>query len=50
MDRPKASFRLCEMVVAHLDRIPGEAEVMGLDITRLREAARDTRNHANDAL
>lgn len=46
MQRPRATRRLCEMVRAHLDRLPQVEAVMGVRVADIREAVAVTEAQA----
>ena len=43
MERPRAAWRLCEMVEAHLGRCPADRETLGLDPDDILQLVEETR-------
>ena len=49
MNRPKAAWRLCDMVETHLSRCPRNKPVLGIDTSDLLADVKKTRTSVKDA-
>ena len=50
MARPRAAWRLCDMVETHLARCPTDQHVLGLDTEQMRAEAKATRKEARASI
>ena len=50
MDRPRAAWRLCDMVETHLSRCPTDRPVLGVYVTDMMAAVKVTRLNTKDVI